>query len=98
MPALKLIPAPPGACVFQGFAFLRELAGSRDRHALDTRFLEPGLRLGRVDAAIPGHGARRMVKERDVMCHGLGSLPMLIGMLQDLIARHDASLDFIEDD
>ena len=39
-----------------------------------------------------------MVKEHDVMCHGLGSLPMLIGMLQDLVARDDAALHFIEDD
>jgi hypothetical protein len=51
-----------------------------------------------VDAPIPGHGARRMVKERDVVCYRLDGLPMLVGMLQDLIARDDAALDFIEDD
>src|SRR3989442_12326955 len=55
------IPTPPGARVFQRFTFLGELAGGRDRHSLDASFLELGLRLGRVDAAVPSPGARRLV-------------------------------------
>src|SRR6266571_2189792 len=39
-----------------------------------------------------------MCKESTVMRHRLHRLPMLGGMLQNLVARHDAALDFIEDD
>src|SRR2546423_7487318 len=92
------IAAPPGARVFQRFAFLGKFAGGWDRHPLDACGGERGLCLGRVDAAIPGHRTGRMVKERDAVCHRLDGLPMFVGMLQNLIARHDPPLDFIEDD
>src|SRR5512135_2972223 len=59
------IPAPPGARVFQRFAFLGELARGWNGHPLDACGRELGLRLGRVDAAISGHGAGRMLKEGD---------------------------------
>jgi hypothetical protein len=39
-----------------------------------------------------------MVKERDVVCHRLDGLSMLVGMLQDLVACDDATFDFIKDD
>src|SRR5437660_8625136 len=83
------IAAPPGARVFQRFAFLGKFAGGWDRHPLDAYGGERGLRLGRVDAAIPGHRTGRMVKERDVVCHRLDGLPMFVGTLQNLIARPD---------
>src|SRR6266566_7656742 len=50
-----------------------------------------------MDPAISGDRAGRMGKECDVVCHRLDGLPMLIGMREDLVARHDAALDFIED-
>src|SRR2546421_7649147 len=39
-----------------------------------------------------------MRKERTMMCYRLDGLPMLVGMLQNLVARHDAALHLIEDD
>src|SRR6266567_9511424 len=50
-----------------------------------------------MDPPISGDRAGRMVKERDVVCHRLDGLSMLIGMLQDLVACDDATLDFIKD-
>lgn len=38
-----------------------------------------------------------MLKEHAVMGYHLHRLSMLIGMLQDLVARHDAALHFIQD-
>src|SRR5947209_6988075 len=87
----------PRTCPFQGFAFLRQLARSWDGHPLDSRGFELVLRFWRMHPPITCDQARRMVKERAVMAHRLDGLPMLVGMLQDLIACHDAALHFIKD-
>ncbi len=39
-----------------------------------------------------------MFKKRDVVCHCFYRLPMLRRVLQDLVARHEAPIDFIEHD
>src|SRR5260370_36129701 len=39
-----------------------------------------------------------MVKEYDVVCHGLDGLSMFVGMREDLVARDDTALHFIQDD
>src|ERR1700686_701397 len=46
--------------------------------------------------AVSGHQVGRMFKERTVVCYGLYGLSMLVGVLQDLVACDDATLDFIE--
>src|SRR5206468_4411949 len=88
----------PRARVFQCVAFLRELAGGRNGHSLDACGGELRLRLGRVDTSIPGDRTGRMAEDRLVMLHGLNRLSMFVGMLQDLVARDDAALDFIKND
>src|SRR5258708_7200289 len=47
-----------------------------------------------MDPPISGDRAGGMVKERDVVCHRLDGLSMLVGMLQDLVACDDATFDF----
>src|SRR5712691_7363392 len=37
-----------------------------------------------------------MFEDRLVMLHRFDGLPMLIGVVQDRVARHDAAVDFIE--
>src|SRR5258708_40010249 len=39
-----------------------------------------------------------MVKEYDMVCHGLDGLSMFGGMQEDLVARDDTALHFIQDD
>src|SRR5262249_40298911 len=51
-----------------------------------------------MDTAVACYQTRRMPKEGLVMGHCLQSLSMLIGMFQDLVARHQASLHFIQND
>src|SRR5260370_37463435 len=51
-----------------------------------------------MDPPISGDRAGGMVKERDVVCHRLDGLSMLVGMLQDLVACDDATFDFIQND
>src|SRR6266516_2124846 len=48
--------------------------------------------------SIPSHQIGRMFKERLVMGYGRDGLAMLVGVLQDLVARHDTALHLIEDD
>src|SRR5258706_4954111 len=92
------IAPPPTARALQGLPFFGELARGGNGHALDARFLQSGLRLRRMDAPIPAHQTRWMRKERLVVLHRFHRLPMLIGVLQNLVARHDAALHFIQDD
>src|SRR5260370_17338750 len=51
-----------------------------------------------MEPLLSGDRSAGMVKERDVCCHRLDGLSMLVGMLQDLVACDDATFDFIQND
>src|SRR5258707_8319220 len=95
--APAIAPAP-GARALQCLSFLRELACGRDGHAPDPSCLQALLRFRRLDAPVAGHQARRMLKDLLVVGDRLQRLSMLGGVLQDLVARHDAALHLVEDD
>src|SRR5579859_2962940 len=92
------IAAPKSSGMLKSLAFSRELARSRNGHQPDACFRESGLCLRRVNPSISGEQSRRMFKKRLMVLHSLDSLPMLVGVGQDLITRHYACLDLIEDD
>src|SRR5579859_5454294 len=90
------IAAPKSSGMLKSLAFSRELARSRNGHQPDACFLQSGLCLRRVNPSISGEQSRRMLKKRLMVLHSLDSLPMLVGVGQDLITRHDACLDLIK--
>ncbi len=90
------IPAFPRARVFQRLAFPRELARGWDGHPLDSGGFQLFLRFRRMHASVARHQTRRMCKEGTVVRHRLHRLPMFGGVREDLVARHDAALDFID--
>src|SRR5579885_2372055 len=85
-------------CALQGFALLGQLARGRNSDALDSRSFQLVLRFCRMHPAIARHQVGGMLKKGLVVAHCLDSLPMLVGVFQNLIACHDATLHFIEDD
>src|SRR5215470_2232864 len=95
--APAIAPAP-GARALQGLAFRRELARGRDGHTLDSGCLQALLRLSGLYASVARHQTRRMVKERLVVRHRLHGLSMFGGMREDLLARHNPALHFVEHD
>src|SRR5437660_1420219 len=87
----------PRAGVFQGLAFLRQLARGWDGYPLDPGGFELLLRVRRMYASIARHQIGGMLKERAMMGHCLDRLSMLVGVLQNLVAGDNAALDFIQD-
>src|SRR5260370_2744237 len=92
-----IAPAPV-ARVLQCSSFLRELARRWNGHPLDPSGQQAFLRLCRLHAPVARYQTRRMRKERLVVRHRLNGLPMLGWVFQNLVARHDAALHFIQDD
>src|SRR5258708_21075571 len=79
-------------------AFLRELARRRDGHPLDPGGHQALLGLRRMHPPVASQQTGRMLKERLVVPHRFDGLPMLGGVFQNLVARHDAALHLVEDD
>src|SRR5260370_3893423 len=92
------IAALPAARALERLAFLRELARRRDGHPLDPGGQQALLGLRRLHPPVASHQTRRMLKERLVVPHRFDGLPMLGGVFQNLVARHDAALHLVEDD
>src|SRR5437868_7117736 len=91
-PAVSSFEAPR---LFQGLTFLGKLARGWDGHPLDCGGFELVLRFCRMHAPIARYQTGRMRKESTVMRHRLDGLPMLVGVLQDLVARHDACNGYV---
>src|SRR5260370_7766961 len=94
-PPIAALPAPRA---LERLAFLRELARCRDGHPLDPGGQQALLGFRRMHPPVASHQTRRMLKERLVVPHRFNGLPMLSGVFQNLVARHDATLHLVEDD
>src|SRR5437879_5057146 len=90
------IAPPPPACLLLSLAFLGDLALRWDCHQLNPCCLQQARRLGRMHSSIACHQMRGMAQDLLVMRYRLDRLPMLMRMLQDLIASHHPSLHFVQ--
>src|SRR5258708_26791343 len=91
------IPSFPAARALQRLSCLGEFACGRDGDQLDPCGREDLLGVGGMHAPIPGHQARCPTKHLLMMAYCFHRLLMLVGLLQDLVACHDAALHLIED-
>src|SRR5258706_3819258 len=91
------VPLFPPTRALQRLSFLRELAGGWDRHQLDSGGRELRLGLWGMHPPVACHQVGGMLKKRLVMGHRFDRLPMLVWVLQNLVACHDPAIDFIQD-
>ena len=84
------IPAPEGSRVFQVLTLLGELAHGWDGDLLDAGLFELGLGLSRMDPTISCDQMRWVLKHLLVVGHRFRRLPVLVGVRENLVARHDA--------
>ncbi len=83
--------------MLQALTFLGELARCRNGDQLDSGGREGFLGLRRMHTSITSHQPGWAAKDLPMMLDRRGGLPMLVGLLQNLLARHDAPIHLIED-